>query len=261
MSEYIRKIYRTRYFWTHLVYAELKNKFRRSKLGFLWVFMNPLLLTLLMTTVFGTVFKTSFGDYAPYILSGIIVWNVISSSIIGGGNSILSGEQYIRQFNHPIVIYTLRSSLVITITFVIEMLSLVIWIIFLNPQNIILGIITFPLTVFLYFLVSWSTTTIAGFINAKYRDYPQVMALIIQALWYVSPVFFKTEMFTTNPVLKNFLNMNPVTHVLALIRNPFLLGVMPTPSDYGFTIGVVFILTIVACWITYKNQDKIIFYF
>lgn len=260
MRFYIQKIYQTRYFWSHLVRAELKNKFRRSKLGILWTFMNPLLLTALMSTVFGTVFNMSFADYAPYVLSGLIVWELISSSFIGGGYSIMTGEQYIRQFNHPVIIYTLRSALVFTISFVIAMLSLGIWMLIVSPANVILGIITLPLTTFLFFCLSWAITTIAGFTNAKYRDYPQVMALVIQAVWYVSPVFFKKEMFTANPALEAFFNLNPITHILNLIRDPFLYGTMPTVIDYLYTLGTILVFAFWAARVYKKNSKKVIFY-
>ncbi|GGG63322.1 ABC transporter permease [Paenibacillus radicis (ex Gao et al. 2016)] len=260
MNENLIKVYRTRYFWLHLARAELKNKFRRSKLGILWTFMNPLLLTLLMSTVFGTVFNMSFTDYAPYVLSGLIVWELISSSFIGGGYSILTGEQYIRQFNHPIIIYTLRSALVFTTTFAIAMTSLIIWMLFMNPENVVVGLVTLPLTTVLYFFLSWAITTIAGFTNAKYRDYPQVMALVIQAVWYVSPVFFKKEMFTSNPALELFFSLNPITHILALVREPLLNGSMPTLNNYLFTVVTIVILAFVAAWINKNNQNKVIFY-
>ncbi|MNW44200.1 Teichoic acid translocation permease protein TagG [compost metagenome] len=260
LKVYIQKIYQTRFFWSHLVRAELKNKFRRSKLGILWTFMNPLLLTALMSTVFGVVFKMPFTDYAPYVLSGLIVWDLISTSFIGGGYSILTAEQYIRQFNHPLLIYTLRSSLVSTFTFLIAIASLAAWVLFMNPENLILGVITLPLTTLLYFFLSWAVTTIAGFLNVKYRDYPQVMALVIQAIWYVSPVFFKKEMFTSSPALETAFYLNPITHILNLIRNPFLYGSMPTSSDYIFTIATILILALVA-WRIYKtNHSKVIFY-
>lgn len=260
MKVYIQKIYQTRFFWSHLVRAELKNKFRRSKLGILWTFMNPLLLTALMSTVFGVVFNMSFTDYAPYVLSGLVVWDLISASFIGGGYSFLTAEQYIRQFNHPLLIYTLRSALVSTVTFLIAIASLAAWVLFMNPLNLMLGVITLPLTTLLYFVLSWVVTTIAGFLNVKYRDYPQVMALVIQAVWYVSPVFFKKEMFTSSPALETAFYLNPITHILNLIRNPFLYGSMPTSSDYIFTIVTILILALVA-WRVYKtNHSKVIFY-
>lgn len=222
--------------------------------------MNPLLLTLLMSTVFGTVFNMSFTDYAPYVLSGLIVWELVSASFIGGAHSILGGEQYIRQFNHPVIIYTLKSALVFTITFLIAMISLTIWMLFMSPEYVLIGLITLPLTTLLYFCLSWAITTIAGFTNAKYRDYPQVIALVIQALWYVSPVFFKKEMFTSNSSLETLFNLNPVAHILDLVRNPFLYGTMPTLSNYLFTIGTIIVLTLVATAVNKKNQNKVIFY-
>lgn len=222
--------------------------------------MNPLLLTALMSTVFGVVFRMEFVDYAPYVLSGLIVWDLISSSFIGGGYSIMTGEQYIRQFNHPVIIYTLRTALVSVISFGIAMTSLVLWMLFMEPENIVPGIITLPLTSLLYFLLSWSVTTIAGFLNTKYRDYPQVIALVIQAVWYVSPVFFKKEMFTSSPVLSQAFYYNPITHILNLVRNPFLYGQMPSVSDYVFTIITILIFALIARQVYIKNQAKVIFY-
>ncbi|GAC41578.1 permease component [Paenibacillus popilliae ATCC 14706] len=172
----------------------------------------------------------------------------------------MTGEQYIRQFNHPISIYTLRSALVFTVTFVIAMTSLSMWMLVISPQNVVLGVITLPLTTLLYFFLSWAITTIAGYSNTKYRDYPQVMALVIQAVWYVSPVFFKKEMFTSNPALEVLFNLNPITRILNLIRAPFLYGEMPSGVDYLFTLSTIAVLTVIAVYVNRKNQDKVIFY-
>lgn len=260
MKEYINKIYETRYFWTHLSKAELKYKFRRSKLGILWTFLNPLLLTALMTVVFGTVFNMSYTDYAPYILSGLIVWDLLSASIIGGGASIMVAEQYIRQCNHPIIIYPLKSAIVNTISFFISINALIVWMIFVSPENILLGIITLPLTAVFYFALSWGLVVIASFINTKFRDYQQVMALAMQALWYVSPVFFRGEMFTNNKHLELLFNLNPITHILNLVRNPFLYGKFPSAMSYLYIFIVILVVWIIAFIKLKKEEKNMIFY-
>ena len=132
-TNYFMRIYRVRYFWLHLVRWDLKYKFRRSRIGILWTLLQPLLLTLMMTMVFGVVFKLPLGEYAPYILSGMLVWDVILGSIIYGANAFLSGESYMRQFAHPVAIYSLRASLVVICTFLMALLSLVFWILFTKP--------------------------------------------------------------------------------------------------------------------------------
>ena len=195
LKKYLEKIYAARYFWSYLAGAELRNKFRRSKLGILWTFISPLVLTAIMSVVFSTVFHSPIVDYAPYILSGILFWEIFSGSFVGGASIFIANDGYIKQFNHPITIYTLKSSIVYCISFMIAMISLGLWVIVINPQNFILGLVTLPLTVLIYFILSWSATTIAAFTNTKYRYYPQMMPLILQVFWYLSPVFFQQEMF------------------------------------------------------------------
>ena len=117
MKEYWSKMYEMRFFIWHLVKLDLRNKFRRSKLGMLWTFVSPLCLTMIMAVVFSTVFKADIKTYAPYILSGILVWDILGSSFQAGSYAIIANQFYIRQCNHPYSLYTLKSSLVYIVTF------------------------------------------------------------------------------------------------------------------------------------------------
>lgn len=260
VKEYLLKLYNSRYFWTHLVRNDLNSRFRRSKLGMLWIIVQPFFLTIIMAFVFSTVFKQSLGEYAIYILSGIIVWDLISASTTSAGTCIMASEQYIRQFNHPISIYTLRYALLNTITFLIEINALVIWVIINNPFNLIVGLLTLPLTAILYFGIAWPITTIAGYSNTKYRDYPQIMALVMQTIWYLSPVFFKSEQFTSNVYLAKMFNWNPITHILNLVREPFLYGRFPSFANYSYVVGIICIFGLWAYFVNKKNSKKVIFY-
>lgn len=260
MKSYIQKVYKTRYFWSHLAKGDLQSRFRRSKLGVLWIIAQPFFLTIIMSVVFSTVFNQDLGEYLLYILSGIVVWDLLTASIVGGSNSILQSEQYIRQFNHPISIYTLRFGVLNIITFLIELIALVIWCVCMSPSNLLIAVLTLPGTVVVYFILSWALVTIAGYSNAKYRDYPQIMTLVMQAIWYVSPVFFKEELFSSSDFLVNMFRWNPITHILALIRNPFLYGEMPTLENYLFAIVTMLVVCLWAYRVNLKNEKKIIFY-
>lgn len=260
MKEYWRKVYKTRYFWSHLARNDLKARFRRSKIGLLWTVIQPLMLTIILSFVFSTVFKESMGEYALYVLSGIIVWNMLQTSIVGGGNCLLASEQYIRQFNHPISIYTLRYTLVTLATFFMEMIALIIWVLGYSPSNIVMGILSIPITILLYAPLIWGLSTIAGYSGTKYRDYPQVMVLLMQMLYYISPVFFKKEMFLSNKILELIFYLNPITHLLTLVRNPFVYGIFPKLDDYLYVIGTNIIFILWAYYVNYKNQRKVIFY-
>ncbi|MGN0247480.1 MAG: ABC transporter permease [Lachnospiraceae bacterium] len=239
---------------------DLKSRFRRSKLGMLWTVLQPLLLTVILSFVFSTIFRQPMGEYSLYVLSGIVVWDMIQSSVVGGGNSLFGSEQYIRQFNHPITIYTLRYSIMTILTFLLELVALIIWVLFFEPSCLVLAFFTLPLTLCLYFIFVWSAVTIAGYFGAKYRDYPQIMLLAMQMLYYVSPVFFKVEMFTSSVALKRMLDLNPITHLLNLIRSPFVYMQMPSLFDYCYVIITDIIVVALAIWVNKKNSQKVIFY-
>lgn len=257
---YWKKIYEARYFWMHLARIELKNKFRRSKLGILWTFVSPLCLTAIMSVVFATAFHVEIASYAPYILSGILFWDVLSGGFIGGSYSIISNDAYIRQFNHPMTIYTLKTAIVITTSFLIALISLTLWVLFIRPLNLLVVVFTLPATVCIFFVLAWSGVTIAAFVSTKYRDYPQMAPLILQTLWYVSPVFFQQEMFEQNALLYVWFNANPITHLLFLLRAPFLTGTLPTLTNYLVSIVFVAVLALCAIRVNRKMAHDIIFY-
>lgn len=244
----------------HLARIELKNKFRRSKLGILWTFVSPLCLTAIMSVVFATAFHVEIASYAPYVLSGILCWEVFTGSFVGGSYAIVSNDAYIRQFNHPVTIYTLKSAVVITVSFLISMIALVLWQLFIAPLNILIGLVTLPVTALLFFVLSWSGVTIAAFTCTKYRDYPQMAPLILQALWYVSPVFFQEQMFASNKVIYTWFQINPITHFLMLVRAPFLYGRLPSLADYLISAALVCAVAALAALINKKSARDIIFY-
>lgn len=258
--EYFQYLYRFRYFWIYLVRCDLIARYRRSKLGMLWIIISPLLLTLIISLVFGTVFHQPMKEYAPYIMVGMITWDIISVCFVANGITFISAESYIRQFDHPVSMYTFKSTVVSMVNFTIALIGLLIWSIFINPLNMILGIVTLPLTMALLFLLGWSLTTISSFLNTKFRDYPQMMALVMQTLWYMSPVFFQESMFDGNPILRTWFGLNPITHLLYLLRKPFLYGQIPSAADYGFTLLLVLICGVIAIGINKQNSKKVIFY-
>lgn len=257
---YLQHIYTLRFFLKHLVILDLKNKFRRSKLGILWTFLSPLFLTIIMSIVFSVAFNTDIVTYAPYILSGILFWDLFSSSFQTGGTVIISNQFFIRQCNHPYSFYSLKSSLVYVITFLIALISLVIWLIFINPIGIVFGVLFLLPAIIIYFFIAWAGTNIAAYTCAKYRDYPMMAPLVLQGLWYISPVFLPESVFKSNEYLFLLFESNPITHLLNIIRRPFLDGVCPSIQDYGISIIFALGLGVFSIFISKKMGKDIIFF-
>ena len=260
LKEYFLRIYRARYFLLHLVRWDMKYKFRRSKLGMLWTILQPLLLTMIMSTVFSYAFHQDMKTYAPYILSGTLVWDIIQSSFIGNSSSFVAAEAYIRQYAHPLALYPLRAAMVSLSTFSIAFTSLLVWTLILYPQNMVLSLLSLPLTFCIYFLFSWAISIISSHIFVRYRDYPYIMTLVMQFLWYLSPVFFREEMFEANELLYGVFLLNPITQVLKLIRTPLFQGQLAGWDTY-FYVFVLACAFLFCAWKINQACEKTVIYY
>lgn len=261
IRNYVKRIDKAKFFLFHLVKWDIKFRFRGSKIGVFWTILQPLLLTLIIGTIFGFVFKQNMKDYAPYILSGLLVWDVINGGVVGNSYSFLQAEVYIKQHSHPIIIYPLRAALVSILTFLIASSSLIIWVLIVYPQNFLVGLVSFPLTVLIYFMLSWPVSIISSHIHIRFRDYPYIMNLVMQIMWYFSPVFFKREMFLNNAILRVVFMMNPVTQILNLIRCPIFDGSFASLGTYIYVFVLMIFLATVAWFVNRKCEKQVIFYF
>lgn len=259
MLRYLKRIYMARYFWWSLVKADLRNKYRRSILGILWSLLYPLLFTSLLVFIFGNIFKSDVSYLMPYIYSGIVVWDTVSNSFIVGSAAIIASEPYIKQFSHPLAIYSLKQTLVIMINTVISGIGMFAWCAVVKPGNIGVMLLSLPLTIILLMLMSWFLATISSIINTKFRDFQQMIGLVIQALWFLTPVYFEKKVYV-DAKLYYLLDYNPLAHLLNLVREPFLNGNIAPLIDYLYVIGSIFILGTLSVLLLYKNEKEIIFY-
>jgi lipopolysaccharide transport system permease protein len=135
MTAYFYGIYESRYFWTHLALSDLRSKWRRSFLGVAWSVVQPLGMTMLLAVVFGKIFHQDIVEYAPYILSGMITWDFFTATLTGGSLSFVQADAYIKQYRHPLAIYTLRTTLTNLMVFMMASLSLIGWVLVMRPQS------------------------------------------------------------------------------------------------------------------------------
>jgi lipopolysaccharide transport system permease protein len=259
MTRYLLGIYASRYFWTHLAFSDLRSKWRRSFLGVAWSVVLPLGMTLLLATVFGRVFRQNVIEYAPYILSGMITWDFFTATLTGGSLSFVQADAYIKQYRHPLAIYTLRTTLTNLMVLMMASVSLIGWVLVMRPQSFgwswLAAMLVFPVSA----LIAWPLATCLAYVGARFRDLPHALALIMQAMWFVSPIYFEAKLFRDGG-LGALVDYNPIYHLLEIVRAPLLRGDWPTAANFamcGITVGVFALLAVL---IGRSAEPKVIFY-
>jgi lipopolysaccharide transport system permease protein len=260
MLSYIERIYSARYFWLYLSLSDLNQKYRRSYLGIVWAVIQPLGMTALLTLVLGNLFGQSMADYAPFIFSGLIAWEYISNAVVGGCNAFSFSQYYIRQCTHPYAIYTLRHALTGFMNFSLAFIGLVLWVLIWKPSNFGLSWIVLPISFCLFLLVNWLAATVCAFISTWFHDFSQAVTLLLQTLWFISPVTLKPEMFRSGN-MSLLVDYNPIYHILQLFRAPLLTGKFPLAENFAFSFGFLLFLFVLLSILVSRKEKSLIFYF
>lgn len=256
---YIADVWRARHFWWHLALADLRTRWRRSFLGALWSILQPLGMTLLLTAVFSRIFGSDVTKYAPYIFSGMITWEYVVSTVTNGSLAFVQADAYIRQTRRPLAIYTLRSALTGIMVFALASTGLVIWSLLVMPENFgwtwLAALAIFPLLL----ATGWGVASFLAYFATRFRDIPHALGLVMQALWFVSPVYFEADVFR-KAGLAALVDWNPVYHLLEIVRAPLLRGEWPTAANFAWALGLAAGFGLAAWLAGRRLERKVIFY-
>lgn len=256
---YLLGIWRARYFWLNLVGADLRARWRRSTLGILWTLLQPLGFTLLLSFVLGRLLQVPFADYAPYVLSGLLLWDFLTSTATGGAQAFLQADAYIRQHRQPLLIYTLRTTLTNLAILAIASLALVGWVLASRPETFgwcwLAALLIFPFAL----LLGWPLATLLAYPTVRFRDIAFALSLLLQAVWFVSPIYFLPAFFRAGGI-GWLVDWNPLYHLLQLLRAPLLDGAWPSGTNLAVCAGAVLVLWILAALTAWRGEERVILY-
>ncbi len=107
-------------FWPvlqNMVTQELRIRYQRSVLGFLWTLINPILMMITLTAVFSQFAGGDWRQYAIYLFAGQVPWALFAGSISECSQSIVANENLIRKIYLPKLIFPLAKVLINLTTF------------------------------------------------------------------------------------------------------------------------------------------------
>jgi ABC-2 type transport system permease protein len=105
----IAGIWRYRELLLNLVRKELKVRYKNSTLGFLWSMLNPAMYLVVFYVVFQLVLKAQIPYFPVFLLSGLLAWNLFSSSLAGATGSITGNASLVNKVWFPREILPLAS--------------------------------------------------------------------------------------------------------------------------------------------------------
>ena len=211
----LANLFRYRGLIQSLVARELKARYRGSVLGFVWSFVNPLLLLLIYSFVFTVVLPNETKDIQPYALfmfCGILPWTWFSSSLSDAAGSLIAGGNLIKKVLFPAEVLPIVSVLTNMVHFFLGLPILILFLIVYQRPPDPWDLVWFPIAVIIQLLFTAGLAVFLASIAVHFRDVRDILANILTLWFFATPIIY--PWFQPNvQKFRLLFNVNPFTHL------------------------------------------------
>ena len=218
-----------------LAWQDVKQKYRRSTLGPMWLTLSFGIQILTMGFLSASLFNLPVSKSLPYVCAGMLMWSLVTQMVNEGAGLFVSASSYLTQIKSPLTVFLMqtiwRNAIIVAHNAVIYIVVAAMFVVVPGP-SVLLWPLGFALVLA---CLSWMAL-VSAVISARYRDVPLMIASLLSILFWFTPLVYFPEQLGAKRFLADY---NPFTHVIALVREP-LLGGTPTLNDWL----VVLVLTV-----------------
>ena len=229
-----------------LVTRDLKVKYRRSVLGYMWSILNPLLMMLLQTLVFSYMFRFDIPNFPLYLICGNTLFNFFNESTNMGMGSVLGNASLIKKVYVPKFIFPISR---VVSSFVNLLFSLA-------AILLVMLITRSPLLLLLAFCCGMAVLLSA--LAVYFRDLQYLYGILTMAWMYATPLFYPISALP--PFMVPVIKLNPLYHYINCMRCLVMYGTVPGPNTWIACIGSAVVMMGVGLAAFRKLQRNFILY-
>jgi ABC-2 type transport system permease protein len=258
----LRQGWRQRSLWGYLGWQDIKQRYRRSVLGPLWISISMGVLATGLGILYAALFSMKIEVFLPYVATGLLIWNFISGCILEGSEVFISNEGLIKFLPAPLSLHVFRLVWRQTLFF---LHNLVIWLILilLFPQPISWTLALAVPALALLMVNGFWIAILTGIVATRFRDIPPIVASVVQLVFYMTPIVWDYNTLARNPnpnvaERAHLAELNPVMHFLEIIREP-LLG-EPIVWRHWIVAGAITVVGCAAALLVLRNYRSRVAY-
>ncbi len=249
----IKELYEYRTMMGSLIQRELRGRYKGSVLGFAWTFINPFLQLVVYTIVFSHIMRAGIEDYYLFLFVALIPWIFFSASVSAGSGCLLAQKEMIKKIYFPREVIPISF---VTYQFVNMLLSfLVVFAVLLISGKGLspVALLYLPIVMIAEYVLALSITMIASALTVYLRDVEHILAIVMMAWQFLSPVMYSMDMVPEE--YRGVFNLNPMTPIINAYRDILYYKKPPEVGTllHGFLLGLVLL---VIGWFVFKALQK-----
>ncbi len=261
MLELLHQAYRYRKLIWLLAVKELKIRYNRSILGFVWALLHPLLLGAVLTLVFSYILRFGIEQYPIFLLSVLFPWTFFSQSLAYATESIVGNGTLLKKVCIPQVLFPLAAVLANLINFVLSLLplALLLWIVGF-PFHWTWIYLPIPLVSLLLFTLGCGLVLASA--NVYFRDVSHIVQILLAAWFYFSPIIYDLRFI--DPRFHLIFRFNPLLYIFngfrLAIYGDAQQGVLPSAQSVFMSLACGLLALIIGYDIFRRFRNSFVFY-
>ena len=258
MTQYVQEFWSYKDLVKLLVARDIKLKYRRSFLGYLWSVLNPLMIMIVMTVVFSTMFNRNIENFPVYLFCGQLLFNFMNSSTHQAIFSITSNAALLKKTYVPKFIFTVSKITSGMVDLVFSLGALVI-VMIVTRANFSWTILLFPFVILQLYLFCVGLGLFLAQANVYFKDSQFIYNAVTTAWMYLTPIFYPLEMLPDWLCwcVKHF---NPMYFYVGQFRDLIYSGTIPGPMIICAGCGAAILMLIIGLFSFSKTEDNFILY-
>ena len=231
--------------WTRLGWLEIKRRYRRTTLGPFWAAISLLVFVFAIGGLGSGLLGRQSQEYLPYLVSGMVVWVMLSTMIIESCVVFLHGVNLLRQmrFDYSILVYALLWRNLIAFAHNLSV-YLLIFVLYAPERLGLMQLWGIPGLLLILLNGAW-IAFLLGMFALRFRDVQPLIQSLIQITMFVTPIFWPADSLTGMRRIV-YVGLNPFYHLMVIVRNP-LMGLLPPLNS----ILAVLLITVMGWTVTY----------
>jgi ABC-2 type transport system permease protein len=260
----LREILAQRELLGMLVRRELKARYKDSSLGFLWSLLRPLSILLVYYIAIGKFLgaERSIPDFAIYIFTGLIIWQLFSEIVSSSTGSIVGNAGLVRKVYLPREVFPLSTVGSALFNFGTQLVILVAAVVVVGAVPTGSRLWFFPLSLAVVLAFATAIGLFLAAVNVYLRDVQYLVEISLTILFWASPVVYSWRLVHDTiggTWLETLYLSNPVTlAVLGMQRAMWVAGTdEPFPPDLGTRLIISLLVGGVLLWLGQRLFNRL----
>lgn len=237
-----------------LTTRELRGRYRGSFLGFLWTFLNPLLLMAVYALVFSVFVHQDVPHYTYFMFVGLLPWIWFSNSMVAGTASLSGKRDLLTRVKFP-------PQVLPAVTILSELCNYLLTLPLMLCLGLLSGLVPgpaallLPLVIALQALFTFSIVLVTSAFNVFYRDLQHVLGNLLTLWFFLVPVLYP---LTAVPERYRPLAVgaDPMAVFVTSYQSIFYYGRLPNFGQLAASAAVSLVLLAVAIALFERRRDE-----